>query len=162
MNKIIVTTVFSTTLMASIASFSAITNYQGGAGSMGDIVVSATVAEACDISIGDLAFGTYDPNATGAKTQDATISYQCTTGTIPTLSFTTTTLEMAGPGSDVISYTLHQGAGGSGTSWTNGATYALPVSTGTAQTSTYSGNAPINQFVQAGNYNQNLTITLGF
>ena len=143
-------------------SFAAIVNYQGGAGSMGDITISATVADACDISINDLNFGAYDPNSATADTSDANITYQCTSGSTPTLSFSTTTLEMSGPGSDVITYTLHQGSGGSGTAWNSTNNYPLATATGASQNATYSGNIPINQFVEAGSYDQNLTITLSF
>lgn len=142
--------------------YAAIINYQGGAGSMGTITISATVADACDVSVPDLFFGAYDPNNGTATTQDATISYTCTTGTTPSLGIAETTLAMSGPGAGVINYTLYQGAGGTGTGWSNGANYSLPTATGSAQTATYSGSIAPGQFVQAGSYSQDLTISLSF
>jgi len=142
--------------------YAAITNYQGGAGSMGTITISATVAEVCDVSVPDLPFGAYDPNTGGATTQDATINYTCTNGAVPILSFTTATLQMSGPGVDVINYTLHQGAGGAGTAWTSAAPYTLTTATGSPQTIDYSGSIAAGQFVQAGSYSQDLTMSLSF
>ncbi len=69
---------------------------------------------------------------------------------------------MAGPGTDVISYSLHQGTGGTGTAWTSTAPYTLTAATGSGQTASYSGSIPINQFVESGSYSQDLTMILGF
>ena len=149
-------------LLVNSLTYAAVTNYQGGAGSMGTVTISATVAEGCDMSIPDLAFGAYDPNTGTPTTQDATIDYQCTTGTVPQVSFASATLAMSGPGSDVINYSLHQGTGGTGTASTSTAPYVLATATGSAQTASYSGSIPVNQFVQSGSYSQDLTMTLSF
>jgi len=135
----------------------------------GTIQVTATVTEACTISVNDLAFGAYNPSSTTNKdvTNNNAITYTCTKNSTPQLEIDTSTLGMTAtgapaPANETLSYFLYPSATAGGTQWENGAPYILTPATGVSQTASYSGRITAGQFVPPISYTQDVTMSLSF
>ncbi|WP_233800586.1 Csu type fimbrial protein [Paraburkholderia sp. HP33-1] len=131
------------------------------------MVVTATVNANCTVSATDMAFGAYS----GAQLDStATITATCSNGTAYTVGLNqgltgtgVTDRRMAGPGTDTLLYHLFSDTTRT-TNWDDvgGANPATGTGTGSAQALTVYGRVPADQFVQAGNYSDTVTVTVSY
>lgn len=130
--------------------------------------VTATVNDNCTVSTTELAFGPYAGDERDAA---ATITATCTNLTGYAIGLnaglhggSTTTRQMAGPGSDLLNYGIFQDESRS-TNWDDiGGANPLSgqVGSGAPQPITAFGRIPAGQFVQAGSYSDTVTVTLEY
>jgi spore coat protein U-like protein len=145
-----------------------------------NFTVSATVVQNCTITVNNLDFGNYDPvgaNAAGGadKTATADISVNCTKGSAGVSvgldrgsNASGAQRRMAGPGGDVLNYSIADDTGGD---WDQ--TGSTPVTAGTqpyvgftsaavAVTHTAHGTLPKGQDVGIGSYTDTVKATVVF
>ncbi|MGM0517702.1 MAG: Csu type fimbrial protein [Pseudomonadota bacterium] len=135
--------------------------------------VTATVADTCDITATDLAFGAYDPNA-GALDGTSTITATCTSGTSYDIGLdtgnngaeATTTTRAMDDGAATPSYLDYELYSDSGrtTVWgdTVGTDTVNQTSAGGAEDHTVYGQIPTGQFVPAGSYSDTINVTITY
>ena len=137
----------------------------------GNFNVTATVQAACQVlNANDLNFGPYDPLAGAALTASTTFEVRCTrnAGNFIALSGGANSLAadcldraMTGPVvGDTLTYGLFNGATAWGCDAANDVNYNASVNS--PVTFTVNGSIPAGQFVAAGPYSDNITITVDF
>jgi len=117
-------------------------------------------------SVGDIAFGVYDPTDTVPLDANGSVSYRVAKGVSFTMYISETSAslrEMAGGGTDTLTFLLYKDSVG-GTDWgTTSATGISGTSAGNGtQTNTIFGRVPALQDVAVDAYAETLTITLEF
>jgi spore coat protein U-like protein len=131
--------------------------------------VTATVADSCVITAGDLAFGAYDPVVTHASTAldaSSTLSVTCTTGasTNITLDLGTSASgsqrRMSDGGTNHLDYELYSDSGRS-TVWDD-APGVDHTGTGSQENISVYGRVPAGQSVPAASYTDTVTATITF
>lgn len=163
-------------LAVSLATFGTI--QIAAADSTSNMVVSADVVDACTISAGALAFGTYNTITHAAKLGTATLSLQCTTGAAaktvtlgegahPESAAPTTPLrQMIRTGfTNLLTYKLYSDAGRTtvwGATFGTGLATAVWTSSTVPQTLTVYGTIDANQDVPAGSYTDSVVATILF
>jgi spore coat protein U-like protein len=130
--------------------------------------VTANVTTNCTIIADNLNFGSYARAVVDGTT---TLTATCSTGTPFNIGLdagtaagaTVSTRKMTGPGPEFLAYGLFQDSAHS-INWGNTPATDTVNSTGTgaAQTFTVFGDIPSGQFVQAGSYQDTITVTLTF
>ncbi|MBN3945447.1 MAG: spore coat protein U domain-containing protein [Nostoc sp. NMS7] len=140
-----------------------------------DLDVSAEIVANCTIATAPLDFSAYDPivaNKTTAYNVNASVTTNCTTGAVATITLGQGTNDTAGTpdapqrqlksGANLLPYYLYQDAGRA-TVWGNTAlTGVLPITDGTNQISTVYGQVPANQNVPVGTYTDTVVATVTF
>ncbi len=145
----------------------------------GNIVITANVVAACNVTVTNLAFGSYDPLSATAVTGAATASIACSQGSVPVISL--------GAGANLLgtqrrmalttaflNYGLFQPVSNAPnaacaytTPWGNGGTFGTALTT-TAATSlavrTYNicGQIPAGQNVGIGAYTDTVAVSITF
>jgi spore coat protein U-like protein len=129
---------------------------------------SATVAAICFISAPTLAFGAYSGVLLNGTT---TLSATCTSGTPFNIGLnqgvasgaTVTTRKMAGPGSQLLAYSLFRDSART-LNWGNtvGTDTVAATATGSAQSFTVFGRIPASQTSAPGSYQDTITATVTF
>lgn len=130
--------------------------------------VTATVIKACVVSATALAFGNYDPTATGPTDATSTLSVLCTVGTTYTVGLTagtasgaTVTTRKMSSGSNLLSYALYQDSAHT-TNWGNTPatdTAAATAPVGTNALTVY-GRITAGQNVPIGSYSDTITVNV--
>jgi len=137
------------------------------------LVVVAEVVADCNISVGPLVFGPYDPveaNRTTALDGATVVNLTCTKGTIAEITMDDgrhapagNQRAMAGPGGQTLQYELYLEAARA-TRWgLSGAGLRLPASASTAfRALTVYGRVPPGQDVQVGTYEDEVVVSVRF
>lgn len=130
--------------------------------------VTADVQTTCHVAANNLNFGAYSGTLLDLTT---TLTAACSNGTPYTIGLsagtsagaTVTTRRMAGPGTDVLNYSLSQDAGHA-VNWgdTVGTDTVPGTGNGAIQSFTVFGRIPAGQFVGPGAYSDLITVTLSF
>lgn len=133
--------------------------------------VTATVLRACLVTANPLAFGSYDPTASGPLDATTTLSVLCTVGTpftvglsAGTASGATVTTRRMTNGANTLSYALYQDASHT-TNWGNTSGTDTPASITapiTATPMTVYGRITAGQNVPQGNYSDTITVTVNY
>ncbi|WP_158596038.1 Csu type fimbrial protein [Oleomonas cavernae] len=137
--------------------------------------VTASVAASCSTSIGNLAFGAYDPGS--ARSGSTTLVVTCTNGTayrvgadegVNGASVTTRQMELT-TGTDLLAYSLTIGTNGGshlGSNWGNDTTGGTDTvdgtGTGAAVNVTINGSVAAAQYVAPGSYADTVTVTVWY
>ncbi|MDG2514381.1 spore coat U domain-containing protein [Sphingobium yanoikuyae] len=158
-------------LAASLAAAALLTGLAGtaqAATTTTTFPVTATVIKACVVSATALAFGNYDPTATGPTDATSTLSILCTVGTTYTVGLTagtasgaTVTTRKMSSGSNLLSYALYQDSAHT-TNWGNTPatdTAAATAPVGTNALTVY-GRITAGQNVPIGSYSDTITVNV--
>jgi spore coat protein U-like protein len=130
--------------------------------------VTAQVSTTCFITASNLNFGAYagvqlDGTTTLAATCSNTTPYNIGLNAGTATAATVSTRKMAGPGGQLLAYSLFQDSAHT-TNWGNtaGTDTVASIGTGAVQDFTVFGRIPASQFVSAGSYSDTITVTLTF
>jgi spore coat protein U-like protein len=134
---------------------------------------TASVNALCQtLSASTMAFGNYDPTSGSDTTATTTVSVACTTGTVPSITFSagttsgaTTAQRLLANGASTMQYNIYtsntytQVMDGS----TNGKLTVTGTGLGTTVNATAYGKIPKNQLnVVTGNYSDSITVTVTY
>lgn len=159
---------FKIIAMAALAALSGTAMAAGSA--TANFQVTATVNSSCTVSATNVNFAAVTPAATGDATAPGTITSTCTKNTpyklaINAGSGTIAQRTMGGTGgnTDKLNYNLYTDNTYTKV-WgqTPGTDTVDLTGDGTAQTSTIYGKLPLNQYVKADSYSDNLTVTINY
>lgn len=159
---------FKLTILAALAALSGTAMADGTA--TANFQVTATVNASCTVSATNVNFGPVTPAATGDATNTGTITSTCTKNTPYKLAInagngTVAQRTMAGTAGndDKLNYNLYTDNTYSKV-WgqTVGSDTVDLTGDGTAQTSTIYGKLPLNQYIKADSYSDNLTVTINY
>jgi spore coat protein U-like protein len=133
--------------------------------------VKATVLASCQVTAADLDFGNYAAGTGSDTTANSTINVTCTNGTSYTIALDggsvahdVSARQMSDGNSHTLSYGLYTTAAFT-TAWGDGSGSTATVSgtgDGTAQPSTVFGQLPAGQYVPAGPYTDQITVTVTY
>ncbi|MCA8885841.1 MAG: spore coat protein U domain-containing protein [Hyphomonadaceae bacterium] len=133
--------------------------------------VTATVLASCDIVATDLAFGNYDPVSVSPLDAETTLSVTCTNGTPYYVgmslgdgagaSMATRRMTKSG-GAQTLDYVLYQDTQRSVLWGDTGVDRLSGTGDGSANTLHLYGRIPIQQTAPAGNYTDNITVTVSW
>lgn len=128
--------------------------------------VTATVAESCKVTAGNLDFGAYDPLSATARDGSSVIKATCTKGTDYTIGLdqgnnTSGTVRRMANGGEFLSYELYSDSGRT-TAWSNSTVVSTAAATGGEESYTVYGKIPPAQFVTAGSYADTVTVTVTY
>ena len=154
-------------LLVGVVALFAISGTAMAATDTGPLNINASVNAVGRItSVGDIAFGVYDPTDPTPLDANGSVDYRVAKGVDYWVYISETSAglrEMAGSGADTLTFLLYKDSVG-GTDWgINSGTGISGTSTGNATvTSTIFGRIPALQDVAVDTYSETLTITLEF
>jgi len=140
-----------------------------GAATTANLSISATVVSSCAVTAGTLAFGSYDPTASGNVDQDGSFTVACTKGTVATVGLNAGLNASGGArrmsnGTDFLTYELYKETGRTNV-WgeSGGAARTLPAApSNVSQAVNVHGRVAPAQNVGVGSYNDTVLITVTF
>ncbi len=159
--------------MLALAAVAALGSEQSlAATTSGTLTVSATVASACLISNGTLAFGVYDPSSSTALNGSTTVTLTCTLGTAYQIgmaagagSGATVSLRKLTSGANTLGYRIYRDSGRTlnwgntpGTDTLDATSSAVTL----ANTITVYGQIPTGEAVPTGTYADTVAITVTY